>query len=110
MFGVGVGGSYSIGEDRLAESFLRGTHLSTVGWKQFQFAKFQIEGLQIPEPLLISNSKCPLKVQNSQGLGPFFRIELLKTGRTTRCSPRRKAQGRFVMIITIVIHCCYYYY
>ena len=26
-------------------------------------------------------STCPLKVQISQGLGPFFQIELLKTGR-----------------------------
>ena len=28
-------------------------------------------------------SKCPLKVQISQVLGPFFQIELLKTGRTS---------------------------
>ena len=27
-------------------------------------------------------STCPLKVKISQGLGPFFQIELVKTGRT----------------------------
>ena len=35
---------------------------------------------QIPEPLHILTSKCPLKVQISKGLGPFLQIELLKTG------------------------------
>ena len=29
-------------------------------------------------------SKCPLKVQISQGLGPFVQIELFKTGRSVR--------------------------
>ena len=33
-------------------------------------------GSQIPEPSLMFNSTCPLKVQISQGLGPFFLIEL----------------------------------
>ena len=28
-------------------------------------------------------STCPSEVQISQGLGPFFKIELLKTGRST---------------------------
>ena len=37
---------------------------------------------RIPEPLLISTSKYPLKVQISQGLGTLFQVELLKTGRT----------------------------
>ena len=36
----------------------------------------------MPEPLLISNSTCPLKVQISLGLSTSFQIELLKTGRT----------------------------
>ena len=37
---------------------------------------------QIPEPLLLMcNSACRLKVQTSQGLGPFFQIELLKADR-----------------------------
>ena len=36
-------------------------------------------GYQIPEPLLVFASQCPLKVQISQGLGPFFQIYLLKT-------------------------------
>ena len=31
---------------------------------------------QIPEPLLIFTSRRPLKVQISQGQGPFFQIEL----------------------------------
>ena len=35
----------------------------------------------MPEPLLMFTSPCPLKVQISQGLGPFFQIELLKTVR-----------------------------
>ena len=35
-------------------------------------------GCSNPRTLLIFT--CPLKVQISQGLGPFFRIELLKTG------------------------------
>ena len=35
----------------------------------------------IPEPLLIFKSKCPLKVEISQGLGPFFQIEPSKTDR-----------------------------
>ena len=39
-------------------------------------------GSQIPEPLLIVNSQCPLKVRIVQGLGPFFQIELFKTVRT----------------------------
>ena len=39
-------------------------------------------GSQIPEPLLMFTSGCPSKLQVSQGLGPFFQIELLKTGRT----------------------------
>ena len=34
-----------------------------------------------PKPLLMFTSKCLFKVQISQGLGPFFQIELLKTGR-----------------------------
>ena len=38
---------------------------------------------QIPEPLLVFISKCPLKVQIFQGLGPFLQIELLTTGRMT---------------------------
>ena len=38
-------------------------------------------GSQIPEPLLVFTSKCPWKLQISQGLGPLFHIELLKTGR-----------------------------
>ena len=37
-------------------------------------------GSQIPKPLIMSNSKHPLKVWISQGLGPFFQIVLLKTG------------------------------
>ena len=35
-------------------------------------------GSQIPESSLIFTSTCPLKVQISQGLDPFFQIELLK--------------------------------
>ena len=31
-------------------------------------------GSRIPEPLLMFTSKCPLKVQISQVLGPFFQI------------------------------------
>ena len=37
-------------------------------------------GPQIPEPVPTLPSKRPLKVQISQGLGPFLQIELLKTG------------------------------
>ena len=37
---------------------------------------------QIPDPLHIINSKRPLNVQISQGLGPFLQTELLKTGRS----------------------------
>ena len=37
-------------------------------------------GSRIPEPLLVFTSKCPLKAQISQGLGPFVQIQLLKTG------------------------------
>ena len=40
--------------------------------------KISNRGSQIPEPLLMFNSKRPLKVQISRGLGPFFHIELLK--------------------------------
>ena len=36
----------------------------------------------ITEPMIIFTSTCPLKVQISQGLGPFFQIELLRTGRS----------------------------
>ena len=39
-----------------------------------------IWGSRIPEPLLSFTSRYPLRVQISQGLGPFFQIELLKTG------------------------------
>ena len=34
-------------------------------------------GSQIPEPLRILTWTCPLKVQISQGLGPFFHVKLL---------------------------------
>ena len=37
-------------------------------------------GTRIPEPLLTLAAKCPSKVQIPQGLSPFFRIELSKTG------------------------------
>ena len=40
-------------------------------------------GSRIPETLLVFTSKCPLKVQISQGLGPFSQIELLRTVCTT---------------------------
>lgn len=39
-------------------------------------------GSRIPEPLLVLTPRGPLKVQISQGMCPFFQIELLKTGRT----------------------------
>ena len=39
-------------------------------------------GSQIPAPFYMFTSRCPLKVQMSQGLGTFFQIELWKTGRT----------------------------
>ena len=38
-------------------------------------------GSQIPELLLSFTSICHLSAQISVGLGPFFPIELLKTGR-----------------------------
>ena len=38
--------------------------------------KFSNRGSRIPEPLLVFTSKCPLKIQVSQGLGPFFQIEV----------------------------------
>ena len=47
-------------------------------------------GSQIPEPLLIFTSKCALKAQISQGLGPSFQIELSKTG----CNKRRDDSAR----------------
>ena len=37
--------------------------------------KISNRGPQIPEPLLVFTSKCPFKVQISQGLGPLFQIE-----------------------------------
>ena len=43
-------------------------------------------GSQIPEPLLLFNSNCHWKVQISQGLGPCFQLELLKTGRPAEIS------------------------
>ena len=39
-------------------------------------------GSQIPEPLLVFTSTCPLTVQMSQGLGQFFKIGPSKAGRT----------------------------
>ena len=41
-------------------------------------------GSQIPEPLLGFTSKCPLTFRMAQGLCPFFKLQLLKTGRTAR--------------------------
>ena len=35
-------------------------------------------GSQIPEPLILLTSECPLEVQISQGLGPFSQVELNK--------------------------------
>ena len=40
-------------------------------------------GSQISEPLSMFDSKYPVKVQMSQGLGPFVHVELLTTGRTS---------------------------
>ena len=48
--------------------------------------------VRVPESqsrCLSFTSECPLKVQISRGLGPFFQIELLKTGRGP--SPNRSA-------------------
>ena len=39
-------------------------------------------GSRTPEPLLMSTSKYPLKVQISQALGTFLQVKLFKTGRT----------------------------
>ena len=47
-----------------------------------QFVRCRSEGLNISEALLMFTSRCLLRVQVSQGLGPYVRIELLKTGRT----------------------------
>ena len=44
-------------------------------------AIFQVEGLESRNHCSFSLQKCPLKVQTSQGLGTFFQIEFLKTGR-----------------------------
>ena len=46
-------------------------------------------GSQIPEPLLMFTSTCPLKVQIPQGLGPFVQIEFLQTGRREVDHPDR---------------------
>ena len=43
---------------------------------------------RMPEPLLALTSKCPLNAQLSQGLGPFFQIELLKTSRISHLMTR----------------------
>ena len=56
-------------------------------------------GSQIPEPLLIFTSKYTLKVQISQGLGSFFQIELLKTGRTSQ-------QNKAVSCIVVRVKSC----
>ena len=61
------------------------------------FTKCQVEVSQIPEPLLMFASTCPLRVQISQGLGPFFQIELLKAGRMWhwRRGAGRRSRGRY---------------
>ena len=50
--------------------------------------KKQIEGLKSRNTFIIFTPRCPLKVQISQGLGHFFQIGLLKTGRKRTCLPR----------------------
>ena len=44
--------------------------------------KNTFEGRKTQNRLLIVTSACPLKAQISQGLGPLFQIELLRTGRS----------------------------
>ena len=57
---------------------------------------FSNGGSQIPEPLLMLTSTCPVKVQISQGLGPFLQIEPSKTGRTRAGLLGKTAQGGLV--------------
>ena len=66
-------------------------------------------GSQIPEPLLMFTSKCPLKVQTSQGLGPFSQIELLKTDRTLSLSLSLSAYIYIYTYIYVYIHIQTYY-
>ena len=47
----------------------------------------------IPEPLLTFTSKCPLKVNISQGQGPLFQIKLLKTGHMRNMFSQRIAHA-----------------
>ena len=44
-------------------------------------------GSRVQEPLLAFTSTCPLKVQISLGLGPFFQISFLKTCRIHTSEP-----------------------
>ena len=52
----------------------------TVGSRKFN-SQISNWGSRIPGSLLILTWQSPLRVQTSQGLCPFFQIELLKTGR-----------------------------
>ena len=50
---------------------------------QFQFSKLRIEGLKSQNHCFVFTLRCPLTVQICLGLGPFFQIELFKTGRSS---------------------------
>ena len=60
--------------------------------------------------------KCPLRVQISQGLGPFSQIGLLKTGRGLSRVLSIKHGSRYVLLLllismfTIMCYLHYYYY
>ena len=61
-------------------------------------------GSRILEPLLVFAVQCPLRVQISQGLGPFFQIELLKTGHTAAFpNPRVPAARLFTALLLVSV-------
>ena len=57
------------------------THVCTWPALMTSTRESSVPGSRILEPLPVFNSKHPLKVQTSQGPGPFLRVALLKTGR-----------------------------
>lgn len=63
----------------------------------------------MPEPLLMFTSRCPFKVQISQGLNPFFQISLLKLGRTV-AGPYLNVDGLLFTEGLLRNHYCYYCY